>query len=172
MEPINAPEAGPTAYAAYRDASLSQLEGFTAEARALTTERIALGNTATDRKRKEAIAERLGDLKDYIDAIRICLDGDDYIRTRRAGVAVTLPSVRTEEAAAAAPVPLQQQPDKPQGFKMPEPTLFPPWSTTGRDAPLDLRRWFLSAERVCRTHRIEVSEWDRVIALILPSGVH
>ena len=79
MEPINAPEAGPTAYAAYRDASLSQLEGFTAEARALTTERIALGNTATERKRKEAIAERLADLKDYIDAIRICLDGDDYI---------------------------------------------------------------------------------------------
>ena len=95
MEPINAPEAGPTAYAAYRDASLSQIAAFTAEARAITTERIALGNTSTERKRKEAIAERLGDLKDYIDAIRICLDGDDYIRTRRAGVAVTLPSVRT-----------------------------------------------------------------------------
>ena len=92
---VNAPEAGPTAYAASRDASLSQLEGFTAEARALNAERIALGNSAAERKRKEAIAERLGDLKDYIDAIRICLDGDDYIRTRRAGVAVTLPSVRT-----------------------------------------------------------------------------
>ena len=101
MEPINAPEAGPTAYAAYRDASLSQLEGFMAEAKALTIERIALGNTSTERKRKEAIAERLGDLKDYIDAIRICLDGEAYLHTRRAEVAIseTLPSVRTGEAA-------------------------------------------------------------------------
>ncbi len=171
IEPINAPEAGPTAYAAYRDASLSQLEGFMAEAKALTIERIALGNTATERKRKEAIAERLGDLKDYIDAIRLCLDGDDYIRTRRAGVAVTLPSARTGEAAAAAPVPRQQQPDK-SSFKMPDPKLFPPWSVGGRGEPLDLRRWFLGAERVCQTHRIEVSEWGRVCALILPSGVH
>ena len=89
MEPINAPEAGPTAYAAYRDASLSQLEGFMAEAKALTTERIALGNTSTERKRKEAIAERLGDPKGHIDAIRFCPDGEDYIRTRRDGVAVT-----------------------------------------------------------------------------------
>jgi hypothetical protein len=55
---------------------------------------------------------------------------------------------------------------------MPEPKLFPPWSTTGRSEPLDLRRWFLGAERVLQTHRIEVSEWGRVIALILPSGVH
>ena len=172
MEPINAPEAGPTAYAAYRDASLSQLEGFMAEAKALTTERIALGNTATERKRKEAIAERLGDLKDYIDAIRLCLDGEDYIRTRRAGVAVTLPSARTGEAAAAAPVPRQQQPDKSTSFKMPDPKLFPQWSVGGRSEPLDLRRWFLGAERVCQTHRLEVSEWGRVIALILPTGVH
>ncbi len=35
MEAINAPEAGPAAYAAFRDASLSQLEAFMAEARAL-----------------------------------------------------------------------------------------------------------------------------------------
>jgi hypothetical protein len=42
MAAINAPEAGPADYAAFRDASLSQLEAFTAEARALTTERIAL----------------------------------------------------------------------------------------------------------------------------------
>jgi hypothetical protein len=95
---VNAPEAGPTAYAAYRDASLSQLEGFMAEARALTTERIALGNTATERKRKEAIAERLGDLKGHLDAIRLCLDGEDYIRARRDGMAIPVPSAHTGEA--------------------------------------------------------------------------
>ncbi len=53
MEPINAPVAGPAASAAYRDASLTQLEGCMAEAKALTAERLALGNTATERKRMQ-----------------------------------------------------------------------------------------------------------------------
>jgi hypothetical protein len=67
---INAPVAGPAASAAYRDASLSQLEGCMAEAKALTAERLALGNTATERKRKEDIATRLADLRGNLDAIR------------------------------------------------------------------------------------------------------
>jgi len=87
-------------------------------------------------------------------------------------VSETLPSVRTGEAAAAAPGPLQQQPEKAKGFKMPDPKLFPQWSVGGRGEPLDLRRWFLGVERVLQTLRIEVSEWGRVVALILPSGTH
>jgi hypothetical protein len=172
MEPINAPEAGPAAYAAYRDASLNQLEGFMAEARTLTAERLALSNSATERKRKEEIAVRLADFRGNLDAIRFCLDGEEYLRTRRNGVEVTVPSARTGEAAAAAPEPLQQQPDKPKAFKMPDSKLFPPWTTTGRTEPLDLRRWFLGAARVCRTHQLEELEWGRTVALIIPSGLH
>ncbi len=74
MELINAPVAGPAASAAYCDASLTQLEGCMAEAKALTAERLALGNTATDRKRKEDIATKLADLRSNLDAIRLCLD--------------------------------------------------------------------------------------------------
>ena len=69
-------------------------------------------------------------------------------------------------------MPLQQQPDKSKAFKMPDSKLFPPWATTGRTEPLDLRRWFLGAARVCHTHRLEEVEWGRAVALIIPSGVH
>ena len=172
MEAIVANDARPSADVVFRDAYMGQLEAFTAEARELTTERISLGNSASERQRKAAITERLGDLKGNMDAIRLCLDGADYIRARRDGVAVPLPSARSAEAAAGATVPLQQQPAKTQAFKMPDPKLFPQWAVGGRGEPLDLRRWFLGAARVCRTHQLEEHEWGRAVALIIPSGSH
>jgi hypothetical protein len=165
---VNASEAGPSAYATHRAASLLQLERYVAEATALSAERQSLGKSAADKKRRDAIDEDLADIRGNSDALRLCLDIEKDLRARR-DEAVPL---RTGEAAAAAPVPRQQQPDKSKGFKMPEPKLFPPWSTMGRSEPLDLRRWFLGAERVCQTHRLEMSEWGRAIALILPTGVH
>ncbi len=69
MEHVNASEAGPSAYATYRDASLTQLEGFMAEAKSHAAERMSLGTTAADRKRKEAIAEKLADIRGNLDAL-------------------------------------------------------------------------------------------------------
>ncbi len=52
---VNASEAGPSAYASYREASLSQLERYMAEATALSAERMSLGKSAPDKKRRDAI---------------------------------------------------------------------------------------------------------------------
>jgi hypothetical protein len=150
-----------------RDASMRQLEKFTTEAKALTAERLSLKARPADKKRRAEIDEELEVIRGNSEALRLCLDMETDLRARRYD-RVTL---RTETAAAAS-VPLQQQPVKAKGFKMPDVKLFPPWSTMGRGEPLDLRRWFLGAERVCETHRLEVSEWGRVVALILPTGVH
>jgi hypothetical protein len=170
---VDAAEASPLDSATYsdaaisRDASMFQLEKFTTEAKALTAERLSLGTRAADKKRRAEIDEELQVIRGNSEALRFCLDIEKDLRTRRDD-RVTL---RTETAAAAS-APLQQQPVKAKGFKMPDVKLFPPWSTMGRGEPLDLRRWFLGAERVCETHRLEVSEWGRVVALILPTGVH
>ena len=150
-----------------RDASMRQLEKFTTEAKALTAERLSLKSRPADKRRRAEIDEELEVIRGNSEALRLCLDMETDLRARRDD-RVTL---RTETAAAAS-VQLQQQPVKAQGFKMPDVKLFPPWSTMGRGEPLDLRRWFLGAERVCETHRLEVSEWGRVVALILPTGVH
>jgi hypothetical protein len=108
---VNASEAGPSAYATSRDAlaSLSQLERYMAEANALSAERMSLGRSAADKKRREAIDETLADIRGNSDALRLCLDIEKDLRARRDERATS----RTGEAAAAAPVPLQQQPDKP-----------------------------------------------------------
>ena len=135
--------------ASNRDASLRQLEKINAMAAALTAERLKLGNTKSDKTRRQELDEEFEVLRSNAEHLRWCIEGDDYLRAKRDSASG---GARKDEAAAATPVPRQQQPDKPQGFKMPEPTLFPPWSTTGRDAPLDLRRWFLGAERVCRSN--------------------
>jgi hypothetical protein len=86
-----------------------QLESYMAETKALSAERMSLGKPAADKKRREAIDEKLADIRGNSDALRLCLDIEKELRARRDEV-VTL---RTGEAAAAAPVPLQQQPDKP-----------------------------------------------------------
>ena len=65
MEPVvNASEAGPSAYATYRDAlaSLSQLERYMAEANVLSAERMSMGKSSADKKRREAIDENLADI--------------------------------------------------------------------------------------------------------------
>ena len=152
-----------------RDASMRQLEKISAMAKALTAERLLLGTRAADKKRRQELDEEFEVIRSNAEHLRWCIDGDDYLCARRDGASG---GARKDEAAAAKPVPRQQQPDKSKAFKMPETKLFPPWSTTGRSEPLDLRRWFLGAERVCETHRLEVSEWGRVVALILPTGVH
>jgi len=150
-----------------RDASMRQLEKISAMAKALTAERLLLGRS--DKKRRQELDEEFEIIRSNAEHLRWCIDGDDYLRAKRDGASG---GARKDEAAAATPVPRQQQPDKSKGFKMPDVKLFPPWSTMGRGEPLDLRRWFLGAERVCETHRLEVSEWGRVVALILPTGVH
>jgi hypothetical protein len=172
---INAAEAMPLDSASNRDAasdrdaSMRQLEKFTTEAKALTAERLSLKTRSADKQRRAEIDEELEIIRGNSEALRVCLALEaEYLRARHSA-SVT---VRTGEAAAAAPVPLQQQPAKAQGFKVPDTKLFPQWSVGGRDEPLDLRRWFLGAERVLQTLRIEVSEWGRVVALILPSGAH
>ena len=99
MEPINAPEAGPAAYAAYRDASLSQLEGFMAEATALSAERMSLGKSASDKKRRDAIDENLADIRGNSDALRLCLDIEKDLRARRAEKA-THKAMKAEHEAA------------------------------------------------------------------------
>jgi hypothetical protein len=152
-----------------RDASMRLLEKFTTEAKALTAERLSLKTRSADKQRRAEIDEELEIIRGNSEALRVCLALEaEYLRARHSDKV----TVRTGEAAAAAPVPLQQQPAKAQGFKVPDTKLFPQWSVGGRDEPLDLRRWFLGAERVLQTLRIEVSEWGRVIALILPSGIH
>jgi hypothetical protein len=155
--------------ASYRDASMRLLEKFLDKAKRLVDERISLGTSTQEKRRKAAIDEDLPDIRANVEALRLCIDGTEYLRARRDGVSG---GARTIEAAAATSVPRQQQPDRSKAFKMPETKLFPPWSTTGRSEPLDLRRWFLGAERVMQTHRLEMSEWGRAIALILPTGVH
>jgi hypothetical protein len=87
-------------------------------------------------------------------------------------MAIPVPSARTGEAAGAAPVPLQQQPDKPKAFKMPSTELFPPWTSAGRTEPLDLRRWFQGVARVCKGHHLSESDWRTAAALLMPSGAH
>ena len=121
-----------------RDASMRQLEKISAMAKALTAERLLLGTRAADKKRRAEIDEELQVIRGNSEALRFCLDIETDLRARRDD-RVTL---RTETAAAAS-VPLQQQPVKAKGFKMPDVKLFPPWSTMGRSEPLDLRRWFL-----------------------------
>ena len=153
----------------YRDASMRQLEMYVDKAKRLAEERISLGNGTSDKRRKAAIDEELPDIRANVEALRLCIDGTEYLRARREGVRG---GARTIEAAAATSVPRQPQPVKAKSFKMPDPKLFPQWSVGGRGEPLDLRRWFLGVERVLQTLRIEVSEWGRVVALILPSGVH
>jgi hypothetical protein len=148
---------------------MRQLEKFTTEAKALTAERLSLKTRAADKQRRAEIDEELEIIRGNSEALRVCLALEaEYLRARHSDKV----TVRTGEAAAAAPVPLQQQPAKAQGFKVPDTKLFPQWSVGGRDEPLDLRRWFLGVERVLQTLRIEVSEWGRVVALILPSGTH
>ena len=70
---VNASEAGPSAYATYREASLSQLERYMAEATALSAERKSLGKSAADKKRRDAIDEDLADIRGNSDALRLCL---------------------------------------------------------------------------------------------------
>ena len=50
--------------------------------------------------------------------------------------------------------------------------LFPAWASAGRSKPLDLRRWFLGAERVCRSYYLDEHDWGRAVALVLPAGAH
>jgi hypothetical protein len=153
----------------FRDASMRQLEMYVDKAKRLAEERISLGNGTSDKRRKAAIDEELPDIRANVEALRLCIDGTEYLRARREGVRG---GARTIEAAAATSVPRQPQPVKAKSFKMPDPKLFPPWSVGGRGEPLDLRRWFLSAERVCQTHRLKMCDWGRAVALILPSGHH
>ena len=139
----------------FRDASMRQLEMYVDKAKRLAEERISLGNGTSDKRRKAAIDEELPDIRANVEALRLCIDGTEYLRARREGVRG---GARTIEAAAATSVPRQQQPDKAKSFKMimPDSKLFPQWSVGGRSEPLDQRRWFLSAERVCQTHRLEM----------------
>jgi hypothetical protein len=137
---VAADEASPLVSASYSDAAITRedsmlrLEKFATEAKALTAERLSLGTRTADKKRRAEIDEELQVIRGNSEALRFCLDIETDLRARRDD-RVTL---RTE-AAAAASVPLQQQPDKSKAFKMPDSTLFPPWSTTGRSKPLDLR---------------------------------
>ena len=57
MEQVIAAEAGPSDSATYRDASIAKLEMFLEEAKSLTSERLALGTSTADKRRKEAITE-------------------------------------------------------------------------------------------------------------------
>ena len=152
-----------------RDASMRLLEMLLKTAKQLTDERISLGNAKEEKRRKATIDEELPDIRANIEALRLCIDGAEYLRARREGVHG---GARTIEAAAATSVPRLQQPDKAKSFKMPDTKLFPPWAVGGRSEPLDLRRWFLGAERVCQTHRLEMQDWGRAVALIIPSGHH
>ncbi len=124
MNAIVDPNSWPASEAAFCATYLGQLEAFMAEARVLTAERVSLGDTKPERQRKAAFTERVADLKGNMDAIQLCLDGADYIRAKRDGMVVPLPSTRPAEAAACATVPLQQQP-KTKAFKMPDPKSFP-----------------------------------------------
>ena len=138
--------------ASYRDASMRLLEKFLEKAKLLVEERISLGSSTQDKRRKAAIDEELPNIRANVEALRLCIDGTEYLRARRDGLSG---GARTSETAAATSVPLQQQPDKTKIFKMPDSKLFPQWSTTGRSEPLDLRRWFLGAERVCRSYHLD-----------------
>ena len=135
---VAADEASPLVSAYYsdaaitRDASMRQLEKFTTEAKALTAERLSLKARPADKKRRAEIDEELEVIRGNSEALRLCLDMETDLRARRYD-RVTL---RTETAAAAS-VPLQQQPDKSKAFKMPDSKLFPLWSTTGRSDPLE-----------------------------------
>ena len=116
-----------------RDASMRQLEKFTTEAKALTAERLSLKTRPADKKRRAEIDEELEVIRGNSEALRLCLDMETDLRARR----IDRVPARTGAAAAAAPVPLQQQPDKSKAFKMPDSKLFPLWSTTGRSDPLE-----------------------------------
>ena len=98
-----------------RDASMRQLEKFTTEAKALTAERLSLKTRSADKQRRAEIDEELEVIRGNSEALRLCLDMETDLRARRYD-RVTL---RTETAAAAS-VPLQQQPVKAKGFKMPD----------------------------------------------------
>jgi hypothetical protein len=85
MAHVNASEAGPSgpsAYATYRDTSLAKLEDFMEEAKLLAAERISLGSSTADKRRKEAIAEKLADIRGNVDALRLCIDGQRSLYER------------------------------------------------------------------------------------------
>ena len=108
-----------------------------------------MGNAKSDKTRRQELDEEFEVLRSNAEHLRWCIDGDDYLRAKRDGASG---GARKDEAAAATPVPRQQQPDKSKGFKMPEVKLFPPWSTMGRSEPLDLRRWLILRRRAGLSH--------------------
>jgi hypothetical protein len=108
-EPLIGVRASDLDAAIYRDASMRLLEMFLDKAKGLADERISLGNSTQEKKRKAAIGEELADIRANIEALRLCIDGTEYLRARREGVSG---GARTIEAAAATSVPRQQQPDK------------------------------------------------------------
>ncbi len=89
-----------------RDASMRQLEMYVDKAKRLAEERISLGNGTSDKRRKAAIDEELPDIRANVEALRLCIDGTEYleVRARREGVRG---GARTIEAAAATSVPRQ-----------------------------------------------------------------
>ena len=72
--------------ALYRDASMSKLEMFVEKAKLLVEERTSLGSSTADKRRKAAIDEELPDIRANIEALRLCIDGTDYLRARRDGL--------------------------------------------------------------------------------------
>ncbi len=63
MEQTHASEAGLSDSALYRDASMAKLEMFLEKAKLLVEERISLGSSTTDKRRKAAIDEELPDIR-------------------------------------------------------------------------------------------------------------
>ena len=116
---VDADEASPLVSAPYSDAAITRddsmlrLEKFATEAKALTAERLSLGTRTADKKRRMEIDEELQVIRGNSEALRLCLDMETDLRARRYD-RVTL---RTETAAAAS-VPLQQQPVKAKSFKI------------------------------------------------------
>ncbi len=100
------------------------------------------------------------------EALRFCLDVEKDLRARRDGV---LPQQEQLQPQQQRPTALSA---KPGHFKFPSnmKDLFPAWASAGRSKPLNLRRWFLGAERVCRSYYLDEHDWGRAVALDRPSG--
>ena len=68
----------------FRDASMRQLEMYVDKAKRLAEERISLGNATQEKRRKAAIDEELPDIRANVEALRLCIDGTEYVPSREA----------------------------------------------------------------------------------------
>jgi hypothetical protein len=105
-----------------------------AEARVLTAERISLGNsvTASGSARQQSPRGWATSKATWMPSAFASTARITFALDATAWRSHCPAHARQIEAAAEATVPLQQQPDKPKAFKMPDPKLFPSWASAVR----------------------------------------